>query len=92
LSGSSISANFCLGLLPGHLDPAILEVALDEIAHPLLDLRQVLRGEAGTINPLKIVVETALGIVEQSRSDTEPGSRDRGREPPPASRWAVEWR
>src|SRR5262245_17420769 len=62
---------FHLGLSLGHLDPLILEVLLDQIAHALLDLRQVLRDEPSSILALKIVEESALRIIQERRSNAQ---------------------
>src|SRR5262245_21453399 len=56
---------FGLGL--GHLDAPVFEIALDQILHALLYLRQIFGREPPAVRALKVVIEPALRVVEQRR-------------------------
>src|SRR5262245_62182476 len=58
---------FGLGL--GHLDAPVFEIALDQILHALLYLRQIFGREPPAVRALKVVIEPALRVVEQRRAD-----------------------
>ena len=64
---------FGLGLR--HLDAPVFEIALDQVAHALLDLRQILGREPPAVVALKVVIEAALRVVEQRRPDAQPRPR-----------------
>src|SRR5262249_43699486 len=64
---------FGLGL--GHLDAPVFEIALDQILHALLYLRQIFGREPPAVRALKVVIEPALRVAEQRRADAQPRAR-----------------
>src|SRR5215510_8460144 len=64
---------FGLGLW--HLDAPVFEIALDQILHALLYLRQIFGREPPAVRALKVVIEPALRVAEQRRAYAQPRAR-----------------
>src|SRR5262245_44307383 len=62
---------FLFGLGLWIFDAPVFEIALDQILHALLDLRQIFGRKPLSAGPLKIVKEPAFRVVEQRRSDAQ---------------------
>src|SRR5262249_29902871 len=58
----------------GHLNAFVSKIALDKIAHSLLDQRKVFGCKAPVIS-LKVVEEASLRVIEKGRSDAQAGAR-----------------